>query len=146
VCVDAASATLALDGVAVALETVGDAADGAFTRCASIELASFGWHELTIARDAELRTIAVERIPDRPVSFATDVQPRYEASCAGSACHGGGGANVPDLGTHAAWVERADAIRERVVEKQTMPPASVPGWTEDDVAWIERWLDGGMLP
>ncbi|MFO0554459.1 MAG: hypothetical protein U0271_39115 [Polyangiaceae bacterium] len=133
-----------LDGVAVPLAF--DDESGALGGTATLE--SLGWHALTVKSGDATRTIALKRAPDVERSFATDIAPIYAANCAGAGCHVAGGESPPDLSTYEAWVARAEKIRARVIEGKNMPPAANrgPDWGDDDVAVIDEWLEGGMLP
>lgn len=110
-----------------------------------------GWHELVLVASgaAEVeRTLSIKRLPEVERSWEADVSPIYQASCAGSTCHRAGSTDPPDLGSHAAWVEHADAIRAQVVQSKNMPPAANtgPDWGEGQIEIISQWLEGGMLP
>jgi mono/diheme cytochrome c family protein len=79
--------------------------------------------------------------PDRPSAaearWDESIRPRFARAC--GECHGADGKSGVDLSTAAAWLEGRDEIRERVVERRTMPPAG-RSLAEDDRAAIGRWL------
>jgi hypothetical protein len=82
-------------------------------------------------------------------SWATDIEPLYQANCTGSACHGGDSADAPpDFGSYEAWLAESDEIRLRVVEAQSMPPAAAQteNWNAEQIEIVAQWLEGGMLP
>lgn len=135
-----------VDGVPVAL--VLDAETGYWQGAARLD--TIGWHTVNVSDSGGLaaRSIPVKRIPEVSRSWAADVSPIYQASCSGNDCHREGATDRPDLGTYEAWKTNADAIRTRVVEARTMPPAANvgPDWGTDDIEIIQEWLEGGMLP
>lgn len=104
------------------------------------------WHEFRFVAGAAERSLYVERVPALvPRSWDADIRPLFQASCDGAGCHAAGSAAPADLSTHAAWVERADAIRQRVVVGESMPPAADrAGWASDHVEIVFEWLEGGM--
>jgi hypothetical protein len=114
-----------------------------------VRLGEVGWHTIGLSSaDASAhRSILVKRLPETVRSWATDVEPIYQASCAGGLCHGGS-SDAPNLATVDAWRDKSAAIRTRVVEARTMPPpaSAGPDWGDDDVEIIREWLEGGMLP
>lgn len=109
-----------------------------------------GWHELVLTAGGANRSIVVKRLPDVVRTWAEDVEPIYAANCASADCHQPGGSTngAPDLSTYEAWTSLADEIRLRVVDAQTMPPASNqgPDWGDEQIAIVAQWLEGGMLP
>ncbi len=115
-----------------------------------VRLDGIGWHTISLsdAAGSVHRSIAMKRLPEITRSWAADIAPIYERSCTGSDCHQAGSTDPPDLGTYEAWTERSAAIRTRVVEARTMPPAANigPEWGTDDIDAIQEWLEGGMLP
>ncbi len=141
-----ADLTADVDGVPVPLAF--DAVANAYTGNARLE--AIGWHTLTLSAGggAIQRTIPIKRQPEVTRSWATDVSPIYQASCASAECHRPGSTDPPDLGTYEAWKERSHAVRTRVVDGRTMPPAASigPEWGVDDIEVIQEWLEGGMLP
>jgi hypothetical protein len=138
--------TADVDGVAVPLAF--DAVAGAYTGNARLD--EIGWHTLTLgtAGGSIRRTIPLKRQPEVTRSWATDVSPIYQASCASAECHRAGSTDPPDLGTYETWKERSDAVRTRVIDGRTMPPSANigPEWGVDDIEVIQEWLEGGMLP
>jgi cytochrome c5 len=66
------------------------------------------------------------------------IQPIYATTCA--SCHAPSGAAGSDLSTHQAWLERSDAIRQRVVIDQTMPPRGIV-LDDSKRAAIRDWLE-----
>ena len=137
---------LSVDGVETALST--DAETGVAS--ATIAWTSVGWHELTVDSESgeRLRTLWVKRVPEIERSFAKDVFPLYEATCANSGCHGGADPKGSDLSTFEAWQAKAAQIRTRVVDTRTMPPAAntPASWNDEQIDVIAQWLEGGMLP
>jgi hypothetical protein len=70
------------------------------------------------------------------------VQPAYARLCA--SCHQAGEASLP-LASARAWRDGADAIRARVLrggDGGTMPPASSPQPTGEELQQLRCWLDG----
>ena len=67
------------------------------------------------------------------------VAPVFARSC--GACHLPGGKAGLDLSTPGAWGSERALIRERVLEKRTMPPEGHPLADLDRDA-LRRWLDG----
>lgn len=133
-----------VDGAPV--ELTEDAEPGWLT--GAVRLETIGWHTLTLTAGDTSRAIALKRAPEVERSWEADIQPIYAASCGGNTCHRSGVSDPPDLGSYAAWTARAGALRVRVVEGKTMPPAANrgPEWGDDDVTIIQEWLEGGMLP
>jgi len=89
------------------------------------------------------------------VDFAHDVVPILRKHCA--ACHGGNEAkggfsiNTRELILDAAVVEPGDAVKSSLVQllkssdpQAQMPPADRPRLAADEIATIERWIDGGL--
>jgi mono/diheme cytochrome c family protein len=72
-------------------------------------------------------------------SWAAEIAPIFARSCA--ACHLADGVSGTDLSTAAAWEGERAEIRERVVERKSMPPNGHP-LSEDDRAAIRRWVEG----
>lgn len=111
-----------------------------------------GWHELVFSVSGEEeaeRALLVKRLPEVSRSWEGDIQPIYEASCTGSACHRDEStAGAPDLSTFETWKALSDKIRTRVVNAATMPPPASrgPEWGDDKVQIIAEWLEGGMNP
>ena len=83
------------------------------------------------------------QISDR--SWATDVQPIFEASCAGGRCHGPspGGGRV-DLSTYEGWRQKASRVRERLLRGE-MPPSGPP-LDSATIDIVIDWIEGGMRP
>ena len=121
---------------------------------ARVELDHAGWHVLRVTADdgavTTHRDVPIKLLPRTPRSFADDILPIAQRSCAGGAtCHGPGApASRPALATHTDWTSGAEAIRRRVVELETMPPPSSrgPEWQGSEVGVIADWLEGGMSP
>jgi hypothetical protein len=65
------------------------------------------------------------------------IAPIFARSC--SACHLADGISGTDLSTAAAWQDERAAIRERVVERRSMPPPGHP-LTEEDRDAIRAWV------
>lgn len=89
------------------------------------------------------------------VDFAHDVVPILRKHCA--ACHGGNEAkggfsiNTRKLILDAAVVETGNASKSWLVQllksadpKAQMPPADRPRLSANEIATIERWIDGGL--
>jgi len=121
------------------------AANGAWT--AELALAAVGWHELLVESAGSSRRIALKRLPKTIRSWAADIQPIYESTCAGGSCHGTSSTAAPSLTNFEDWVGLAATINNRVVLAGTMPPVSAqpPDWAEQKTV-IAEWLEGGMLP
>ncbi len=143
---DLSTPTVSVDGVETTLTT--DAETGVAS--ATVTWTSVGWHELTVDSESgeRLRTVWVKRVPEIERSFAKDVFPLYEATCANSGCHGGADPKGSDLSTFEAWQAKAAQIRTRVVDTRTMPPAAntPASWNDEQIDVIAQWLEGGMLP
>ena len=69
----------------------------------------------------------------------------FEASCAGSRCHGPtpGGGRV-DLSTYDGWRTKASRIRERLLRGE-MPPSG-PRLDSATIDIVLDWIEGGMRP
>lgn len=135
-----------VDGVELAAVRVEE--DGAFVFSGALGV---GWHhvQLSAPNGVAVRSLSVKKLPSIERSFAADIQPIYAASCAGAACHNPNSTSgAPDFSRYEAWPERAVKIQERIVVKQDMPPIASrgPSWSEDQVAIINEWLNGGMKP
>jgi len=70
-------------------------------------------------------------------AWATEIAPIFARSC--SACHQPDGISGTDLSTAGAWEGERPHIRERVVEKRSMPPEGHP-LSEADRAAIRKWV------
>ena len=113
-----------------------------------------GWSRFELSGDDRgsgrtVRRFQVKRTPEVTRSWETDIRPIYEASCAAAACHvADSPSGAPDLGEFEAWVRRADAIEQRVLVTEDMPPLATrgPEWTEDAAQTIREWLGGGLRP
>ena len=78
-------------------------------------------------------------------AWETTIAPVFARSC--SACHLADGVSGTDLSTAAGWQEERANIRERVLERRSMPPAGHPLSEEDRDAirkWVER--EGAHFP
>ncbi len=71
--------------------------------------------------------------------WAQQIAPVFTHAC--SACHLPTGRAGLDLSVASAWDTERDVIRERVVQKRTMPPPDHV-MSEYDRQTISRWLDG----
>jgi hypothetical protein len=84
----------------------------------------------------------------KPVSFATDVKPFFEAHC--MTCHGVGKSSAPDrvLTDYDVALGLADeiVIRLRASDATTMPPPNEEVLTAADYAVVTRWVAQGALP
>lgn len=108
-----------------------------------------GWHTVALSTEAGQvsRNLSVKRVPAIERSFAADVQPIFNTHCV--ACHVSGNAfGAPDLSSLESWTERAQRIRERVVQGGDMPPPASrdASWGDEQVTVINEWLSGGMNP
>lgn len=106
-----------------------------------------GWHAVVLSAGDVTRTVHLEREPTVQRSFSVDVQPIFQMHCSG--CHMPDNQfGAPDLSTFEAWRDRANRIRERVIEAGDMPPSATrsPDWGEDEVTVIDEWLSGGRNP
>lgn len=113
-----------------------------------LDLAEQGWHTLEVSTPSTTRRIAFEVERLVPATFETDIAPLFEAHCSGSGCHGPtpSDADRPDLSSYESWVERADAIRERVAVTADMPPPGVSDepWGVEETLLLLGWLDAGL--
>lgn len=114
----------------------------------SLEVADQGWHTLEVATATATRTIVFEVERLVPATFTADIAPLFEAHCGGASCHGPtpSSADRPDLSSYESWVQRAEAIRERVAVTTDMPP---PGsgnepWGVEETLLLLGWLDAGL--
>jgi len=136
-----------LDDTPLSLLSVGGAMEAVVT------LDGLGWHRLEVvgetADGTARRVVWLRReVPDI-VSFEQDVQPIALAHCSGDSCHSAmTEVMVPALETLEAWTSHGEAIEERVVALDNMPPpgARSEEWGSDEVETIARWIEGGMLP
>jgi mono/diheme cytochrome c family protein len=76
--------------------------------------------------------------PSEPGSWGATLAPIFARSCAG--CHMPDGEAGADLSTAGAWEKERGEIRERVVEKRSMPPAG-HALSEADRAAIKAWVE-----
>ena len=135
--------TAAINGESLALSI--DSNSGDLVGEVSLDV---GWNTLSLELEGVTRRLPLKRVPATQRSWDHDVRPIYERHCAGGNCHGGTEEGPPELGDHEAWMDAAKALQKRVVDTQTMPPPSAKGadWSEEYVAIIGDWLQGGMLP
>ena len=68
------------------------------------------------------------------------IAPIFARSC--STCHQSDGVSGTDLSTPAAWEEERAHIRERVLERRSMPPQGHP-LLDEDRETIRKWVEGG---
>lgn len=73
-------------------------------------------------------------------SWQEAIAPVFSRACA--SCHGSSASSGIALGDAAAWKNRKDLIRQRVLVERSMPPAGA-SLTDADRAAIARWLDTG---
>lgn len=94
--------------------------------------------DVWVLREGELTRFAAER-PDAQSRRAWEdtVQPLFLRSC--TPCHAPGGSGGADLSTYDEWDARRAALKERVVEKKTMPPTGIE-FTDADRKVIADWL------
>ncbi len=137
-----ADATVVLDGDALESELEDDEV------WLDLEVQEQGWHTLEVSTSSTTRTIAFEVERLVPATFEADIAPMFEKHCSGSGCHGPtpSSDDRPDLSSYDSWVERADAIRERVAVTADMPP---PGsgdepWGVEETLLLLGWLDAGL--
>ncbi|NUO52874.1 MAG: hypothetical protein HOV80_28855 [Polyangiaceae bacterium] len=142
---DASDVTATIDGTPITLVS-----DDEGWLAGEARLDTVGWHtiDLAAAGGGAARSVVVKRLPEVTRSWEADIAPIYQASCTNSDCHRAGSSDPPDLGSYDAWKEHSVAIRTRVLEAKTMPPAANigPEWGDDDIETIREWLEGGMLP
>lgn len=69
--------------------------------------------------------------------WATLVEPVFARLCA--ECHLAGGRSGVDLSTENAWIAERKELRERVIDKRSMPPLGYP-LADADRALIQSWL------
>jgi hypothetical protein len=81
--------------------------------------------------------------PSTLESWSSAIAPIFVRSC--SACHLPDGESGTDLSTATAWDRERANIRERVVEKGTMPPQGHP-LSEGDREAIRKWVEGAGTP
>jgi mono/diheme cytochrome c family protein len=93
--------------------------------------------DVWVLADGELDKYAAEvgDAEDRAL-WETKVQPVYLDSC--TPCHAPGGSAGFELSTYGAWVARREAIKERVVDLKSMPPAGIP-FTDIERKAIADW-------
>ena len=112
----------------------------------SAEITEQGWHTLEVSHDDMTRSIdfLVERL--EPATWATDIEPLFEAHCSNDACHGSGAwaQNRPDLSSYDTWVELSESIRNRVTVNADMPPPGSGDWGVEDTLLLLSWLDAGL--
>jgi len=77
------------------------------------------------------------------LTWDSTIQPVFARSCA--TCHLPGGVSGTDLSTASAWNAERDAIHDRVVVKQTMPPSGHPLAAADRAA-IGAWVSQTATP
>lgn len=113
-----------------------------------LEVADQGWHSMEISTASTTRTIAFEVERLVPATFGADIAPLFEKHCSGSGCHGPtpSSEDRPDLSSYESWVERADAIRERVAVTADMPPlgSGDEPWGVEETLLLLGWLDAGL--
>jgi hypothetical protein len=84
----------------------------------------------------------------KPVSFATDVKPFFQAHC--QTCHDPGKTSAPDrdFSDYDIVLPLADEIvtRLRASDATTMPPPNEEVLTAADYAVVTRWVAQGALP
>lgn len=86
--------------------------------------------------------VTIGENPSSVPSYAGAVAPIFTLRCATSGCHVDGG-NAPFAINGFADVQpRAAAIRNRVAGR-TMPPSSATALSDDEIATILAWVDGG---
>lgn len=140
--------TVRLDGAEVA---AGPLVDGRFA-APRLDLGGRGLHRLEVALahgdGVTTRALPFDLHPLAAGTWAGDVQPVFEAHCAGGPCHGPApsSSDRPDLSTFDGWVDHADTIRRRVGVIGDMPPPELRSadWGPDQVEAIVGWIDGGM--
>jgi hypothetical protein len=76
-------------------------------------------------------------------AWASEIGPIFARSC--STCHLPDGVSGTDLSAAPAWEAERAEIRERVVEKKTMPPPGHPLSAEDREV-IRNWVEGPKPP
>jgi hypothetical protein len=83
--------------------------------------------------------------PGEPtVSWATDIQPIYERSCA--VCHGEDG-NQTFMGSFETFSALGSVALERVTRGEMPPPtSSVPALSEEELQLLQTWVEEGMNP
>jgi len=84
------------------------------------------------------RRFAREASDAAHTDWDTNIKPIYARVC--NACHAPGGTSGVDLSTYEGWMAKRAALRERVVDKKTMPPATKT-FSEADRDIIKAWLD-----
>lgn len=84
------------------------------------------------------------------LDFCDTVEATYNASvkaiidskCAVSSCHGG--PQQPNLTDFNAVNTNSDRISVRALDQQTMPPASMPALTNDEIDILNCWREAGF--
>lgn len=96
-----------------------------------------------LARDANGCEAEISGIEiNTNISFSNDIKPIIASNCAVSGCHNG--SQSPNFAIDANIIENASRIKSRT-GSGTMPPASRPDLTADEIEAIACWVDGGAL-
>jgi hypothetical protein len=85
------------------------------------------------------RSARADSAPSTLETWSSAIAPIFVRSC--SACHQPDGESGTDLSTAAAWERERANIRERVVERGSMPPQGHP-LSEGDREAIRKWVEG----
>jgi hypothetical protein len=133
--------TVERDGAMIASANL---VDGVATM-SDLDLGAVGWHDLTIRAGAASRLLTYNQVQISDRSWATDVQPIFMSTCAGTRCHG----PTPiegrvDLSTYDAWRTKAGRIRERLLRGEMPPSGARP--SADTIDIVLDWIEGGLQP
>jgi mono/diheme cytochrome c family protein len=71
-------------------------------------------------------------------AWTAEILPIYQTVC--QACHSPTGSARIDLSSYSKWMDRRAVIRERIVEKKTMPPLPTT-LTPEQIDAIRRWTE-----
>jgi SprB repeat len=117
--------------------------NGAFGSALSFTALEKGSYTLVV-RDADNCTVTLGvEVPrgDTGVSFASDIQPIINTNCALGGCHVAG-TSLPSFTTYSGVSSRAASIKLRTANG-SMPPATNPDLTVEQIKLIACWVDDG---
>ena len=89
------------------------------------------------------RFARAENAATTDAAWTSAISPIFARSC--SSCHRPGGVSGTDLSTAQAWEGERAEIRQRVVERKSMPPQGHP-LSDEDRGAIQRWVEGAPSP
>lgn len=76
------------------------------------------------------------------ITYSGKVQDIITTNCAVTNCHVSG-QGIPDFSNKATVLERASGIKSRTTAKTMPPPSSGRSLTDDEIAQVACWVDGG---